>query len=216
MVADRGFKNKTRYLIAFVLATFIFVLIFSLSYYLSYLEMRKITINQDQMIYDLFKDKLNYEFFGQDFCKTDSISKLSEDLSFQRSIIYNLEEKLGKTNEDVLFRKKIYTLIQLEHLSYLKEYNSKCNQTKDYVLFFYSNNKTDVKESERWGQLLDSFYYKHTNVSIYSFDINLDDELIDNLRQKYNITRSQTIIINDNYTIYNLNTLKDIENYFTK
>ena len=212
---DRKIQNKKRYLLAFLMGTILFILIFLLSYSLSYFEYQRVSNLQENIAYSIFEDKLDYSLFNQQICSSESFKKISEDLGFQGKIIDALEKRLGKDDKKVLFRKKFYTLIELEHFEFVKILNENCDLKIHTILFFYSNEKKDIEKSENVGDLLDVIHKRNDNLIIYSFDINLESDLINKLKNKYEVTQSPTIIINENIRILDLQNINDIEKYLT-
>jgi glutaredoxin len=180
---------------------------------ISKVELGRVYSIQGEMAQDIFKDKLAYSFFEEKVCSQESFSQISKDLGYSGSIINSLEEKLGKEDERVLEQKKFYTLVLLEHLEFLKDYNSICNTSLDYILFFYSNQKGQYKSSENLGKMLDVLTVEKQNVSVYSFDINLDSELIEKLVKKYNITQAPTIVINGNVKLEEVQSINEVKSY---
>jgi len=209
----RPVQSKKRYVLAFIIGTLIFISAFALTTSISYLQFQRISNFQNEISYQIFNDKLDYSFFGEDICATGSLQKISEGLSYQGLIISDLEKKLGKKNKKVLFRKKFYTIIELEHLDFVNKLNEKCSLNISTILFFYSNNKNNLEKSEETGRLLDVIYRKNKNLVIYSFDINIESNIIEKLKDKYDIEKSPTIIINENKKIFNPKNIKDIEKY---
>ena len=112
----RKIQNKKRYLYAFLIGTAIFLLGFAISYSIAYLEFQRDASLQGPLSYDIFQDKLQFSLLGKDICSEETYKEVSDDLAFQGRIIGILEERMGKEDKDVLFRKKFYTLILLEHL----------------------------------------------------------------------------------------------------
>lgn len=214
ILENRPIQSKKRYLLAFLIGTIIFIFVFLLSYYLSYLEFQRISIFQTETAYSIFEDKLVYGFFDKGFCSNQAIQEISDDLRFQGKIIDDLERKLGKNNKDVLLRKKFYTLIELEHFEFVNLIKDNCNYDINTILFFYSNEDRYLSESEELGRLLGAVYSKNTkNLIIYSFDINLDSNLIETLNKKYEITEPLSLIINGEDKIVDPKSLSDIEKY---
>lgn len=208
---NRKIQSKRRYVLAFIIGTLIFMLGFIITYSISYLEYLRISDVQGALSYEIFQDKLKYSFFGEDICSLSSMKKISEDLGFQGRIIDDLERKLGKNDERVLFRKKFYTLVLLEHFEFVNTLNKNCNITIPTILFFYSNEEKEAKESEDLGELLGAVYQRNQTLVIYSFDINLDSRIITDLKGKYNITEPNTLIINNKKRISNPKNIKEIE-----
>ena len=209
----RKIQSKKRYVLAFLIGTFIFILGFILTYSISYLEYQRISNAQEKISYQIFQDKLKHSFFNEDICSLESLKGISEDLGFQGRIIDDLEKKFGKNNEKVLFRKKFYSLIEIEHFEFVEEINKRCKARILTILFFYSNEKKDVKKSEEVGDLLSVVYRRNPNVMIYSFDINLESDLIKNLKEKYEVEESPTIIINGKSKIVKPENVGQIEEY---
>jgi len=212
---DRKVQSKLRYLLAFLMGTVVFILVFVISSSISYLEYQRISSFQQQTSYTIFEDKLDYTLFGEDSCSNESFKKISEDLGFQGKIIDDLEKKFGKNDEKVLLRKKFYTLIELEHFEFVKILNEKCDFEIHTILFFYSNEKSESDRSEEVGRLLGTVYNRNLNLVIYSFDIDLDSHLVSKLKEEYNIEEFHTIVIDEDIKIINPKNINDIEKYLT-
>ena len=208
----RPIQSKKRYLISFIIAVVIFALIFGISYSISYLEFQRVSNLQDQSAYQIFEDKIAQSFFKGNLCSYESFDKISQDLNFQGRMIEEMEKKFGKNDASVLFRKKFYTLVQLEHFDFVNLINKNCNVTNQVILFFYSNNPDETKDSERVGNLIGFVATKYPNLMVYSFDLNLESNLISNLKKKYNITKSPSLIVENNF-IFDPQNSDEIEEY---
>jgi len=211
---QRKIVSKERYYLAFLIATLIFLVGFLITYSIAYIEFQRIENLQDPISYKIFEDKLQYTLFNKNICSEANYLKISEDLAFQGGIIGQLEEKLGKNNKDVLFRKKFYSLILVEHLEIVKLLNENCDKKINYVLFFYSNEKEDLESSEDIGDLLGILYEQNKeDLVIYSFDTNLDSDLVKTLKIHYEVAEPITIIVNGNQTLNTLESLNEISSF---
>ena len=212
----RDFESKNRYVISLIIATVVFLLIFAISYSISYFELRRVSDLQIGVGYEIFEDKLDRSFFNEQICNGSSFGKVSQDLSFQGRIMDDLERRLGKQNENVLLRKKFYSLIEIEHLEFVKEFNNNCSKSKEKIntiLFFYSNNESYIKESEEAGRILGVVAERNQNLIIYSFDIDLESDLVNKLEKKYNVTSSSTAVINEKTSIKLPANIQEIEKH---
>ena len=208
---DRKIQSKSRYILSFLIGTFIFIFIFILSYSLSYLEFQRISTIQGDNAYKIFEEKLDYSLFNNNICLGTNFNKITEELRFQGKIIDDLEKRLGKENKDVLFRKKFYSLIELEHLEFVQEFNAKCDSDMNIILFFYSNKKENLDKSEDMGRLLDILYERNEKIIIYSFDIDLDSDLITKLKTKFGVNNSLAVFINEKCKFEDLTSLNNLE-----
>jgi len=126
------------------------------------------------------------------------------------NLIDDLERKLGKQNEDVLLRKQFYALTELEHLEFIKEFNQKCNGNINTILFFYSNNASELEASEEAGRVLGVVSNRNEDLIIYSFDVDLASDLVDKLEDRHDITKTPVIVINEQTKI-SVNNILEIE-----
>jgi len=211
---SRKIQSKSRYVWAFVIGTAIFVIGFALTNMVAYLQFQRVANLQDPTSYQIFQDKLQYTLFGEDICAEDTYKKISSDLTFQGQIIGDLETKLGIDNSDVLFRKRFYTLIQLEHFEFVKLINEECNKSINSILFFYSNKNADLENSERLGKILGPIYQRNkNNLVLYSLDLNLDSDIMRNLRKKYDVGDESVVIVNEDKRFTKINHVSEIEQY---
>ena len=126
-MVNRKLQSKRRYLKSFVVATLVFILGFAMSYGVSYVELSRINDLQQSINYEIFSDKLDYSLFGEDICSIESYNEISQDLGIQGRIIDDLENRFGKKDRSVLFRKEFYTLALIEHFEFVKERNMQCD-----------------------------------------------------------------------------------------
>ena len=210
---NRKIDSKRRYLYAFLIGTAIFITGFAITYSVAYFEFQRVTNLQGPTSYQIFQDKLQYTFFGKDICEEDSFADISRDLNYQGQIIGDMETKFGKDDEGVLFRKKFYTLIELEHLEFVSMVNKECGKDRDIILFFYSNKKEYLEKSEKLGELLGVIYQRNKeDLALYSIDINLDSEILESLREKYEIGSEPVIILNEDQRFTDISNINEIEN----
>lgn len=209
----RNLKNWKRYIWAFVISTVVFTIVILISYSISFVEVQRVSGLQNTLAYSIFQDNLEYTLFNGPICSNESFRKISSDLGAQGSIISSLEQKLGKNNPQVLQEKQFYTLVELEHFQFVQTVNQKCNSHINTILFFYSNANDYVSNSDNLGNILSVVYSENPNLVIYSFDLNLNNTLIENLKEKYNVTQPLTVIINEKTKLINPQNINDIEKY---
>ncbi len=119
------------------------------------------------------------------------------------SLVGILEERFGRYDEKVLKQKEIYSMLEVQHFLLIKENNLQCEIKTPIILFFYSNEESDLDESEELGELLGVIYRRNPDIKIYSFDINLNSDLIKMLKDKYGVKEPLTVVINEETKVVN-------------
>lgn len=209
----REVKDKRRYFYALTIAIFLFILGFLISYSLNLFEFERVSNLQDAIYYDFYANQLSYDFFNEKNCDTGLVDKLSESLDFEGDMLNKFEQKFGKDNSKVLDMKKYYFLIQLSHFNFMKQIKKDCDLDYSFILFFYSNDKTHLDKSERIGNLLNYFKKLYPSVLIYSFDSESPSPLIRNLKSKYNVTESVSIILDEKVKLNDIEDISQLEEY---
>lgn len=201
-----------RIILSFVIATILFISIFLVSYAISYSKYESIVSNQEDIYYNLLSIELEKELIVSscDFFNSYYISRELEEMG---SIINILEERFGKKDEKVIKQKEIYSMLEIQHFNLIKEHNKICNKTIPTILFFYSNEENFVDSAEKKGYMLDSLKKINKDIMIYSFDYDLDNNLINILKKKYNIDKPNLIIMNEKHKIEELQNINELVNY---
>jgi len=198
-----------RILFSFLLATVIFVSAFLIGYAVSYSRYQSFAISQDEMKYSLYSVNVERELIGSS-CSLFDLTSLSKELDQSGSIIGLLETRLGKEDEQVLKQKRIYSLLEVQHMLLVNEFKEKCKGKLDVILFFYSNEGEDFQDSEKLGYMLTYLKKNQNNLMIYSFDYNLDSPILELLKKKYSITHKNMVVINENKTLSDIQNVDEI------
>lgn len=199
-----------RIVISFIIATIIFSGGFLLGYIITYSKYQSISISQEKIRYQLMDLDLQGKLVASSCSSFDSYS-LSTELDNMGSIIGILEQRFGKTDTKVLEQKKIYSMLEIQHFLLIKDYNKKCNKSIQTILFFYSNSKEFSDQSDKIGYILSSLKVQNKSIMIYSFDYDLNTSLIKLLKRNYNITQSNTVIINEKIKIVKIENIADVQ-----
>ena len=211
----RKVQSKKRYIVAFLIGTFLFLLIVVGGYFFAQIQYNRISNLQGITFYSIYEGKSSYTLFGEDICLENNFREISDLLVFQGRSIDDLEEKLGKTDKYVLEQKKFYTVLLLEHLDYVNLYNERCSEDILYLLFFYSNLGEKEELSSNAGKVLDQVYFNNKNLVIYSFDCDLESSIINSLKNKYNITYIPSVIVDGNTVLNWPFDVSDVEKYLS-
>ncbi len=202
-----------RILVSFLFANIVFILLFLIANSVSYLNYQSI-VDQNNFIEESILDLEGYlkDFICEGEILFDASRKL-DDVGVRLGI---LEQRFGKNDKRVLEQKKFYSILEQKHFEIIKKFDENCDQNFMTILFFYSNMEDLEEESEGFSYILESFKRKNPDkIMIYSFDYNLDFELIDELKGKYEIVSAPLIVVDEGEPFY-LKNIDELVVYLTK
>lgn len=127
-------------------------------------------------------------------------SLLSSELEELGVRLAYLETQYAKDDPRILELKKPYTLLELRHYLKMKDMLEQC-ENEDYttILFFYSNKDKYLDVSEKQGFVLGYLQKKYTTekIKVYSFDADLDLDIVQTLMRVYGVKQVPSVIIGD-------------------
>ncbi len=210
MIGDFEKPVIFRIILAFFIATFVFVGIFLIANSIPYLNYQTI-INQNNIIQQSINESRNH--LMNFVCETEILLEVSDKLGDVGTRLEVLEKRFGKEDWRVLEEKKKYSLLEYEHFEYIKKFSEDCDKEFITILFFYSNFGVLEGRSEGVSYILDSLRKKYSGkVMVYSFDYNLDLDLINELKEKYQVDSAPKIVVNEEKVFY-LENIEELE-YF--
>lgn len=187
-------------LLAFILATVIYIGIFFIAFSVSYYNYQKTSQQNEELLNAISEiDTLVNNF---EKCEDETLLKSSQILDNVGARLSLLETRLGKNDQQVLEQKKLYTFIEIKHFQLVKKSNQICGKNQTIILFFYSNEEELEKESERFGTIISAYKEENPSTMVYSFDFNLETNLIKELKDTYNIMSAPIIVLNEKKQIY--------------
>jgi len=186
-----------RFILAFLIACFLF----SFGLFIGYLTKGVVESTTIDIIASTRNELTNLEtltVLEKDYpCNSFVLDETSDKLNYLGELITTLEVKKGKNNNEVLELKKMYTLLEARHMILIKQKNTQCNQNYSTFLFFYSNEKECQTKEGDISFILSYLRKKYDFVRVYSFDVNLDSEIIKFLKDAYKIEGCESVVLND-------------------
>jgi len=201
--------DKFKLLIAFIIGNILFLGGFMASSWIILSEsQRNLALQQEIHEQITFMDSQT-EFYCANYNPGVSI-----ELNEAGSFLTLLEKKLGKNSPEIISQKENYSLLELKHFYSIKSYMQKCDKALTTILFFYSNQEDFIDDAETKGFIISKLkeLYPET-VMVYSFDYDLNSDVIRNLKSLYNIQKPNTIIINEAYSIDKLDDIDQFKPY---
>ncbi len=211
-IIEKRQLSTNRIVLSFLIATFLFSSGFLLGYVITFQKSDVNSRTQDMLRYDILGFQVQNELM-KGSCSNLSLVQSSSELNKMRDTMNFLEIRFGKLDESVLSQKKIYTILQVQHFLLVKEKDSACKTKTPTLLFFYSNIGSYKDSAEKLGVIIDNIRMKNPDLKVYSFDFDLGSNLIKILKEKYDVTDRNTIVVNEETNIVGLKNADEIEKY---
>jgi hypothetical protein len=191
--------SKGKYIIAFVISASIFIIGLLLGTLIADSKLNSINDLQQRIRTQVFSVETQYNLALQNPCSLIDSSELTKDLYKISDDLGALEADLGKNNKDVLELSSYYSILETRHWMFMKEAAKRCGKDYKLILFFYSNNLDKCADCDTQGFVLTHIRKKYTNQSIYiySYNVDIDNGVIQTLMRLYNVKKLPTIVIND-------------------
>lgn len=189
--------NWSKLILAFLVATLLFFLGIFLGY-LGKAAVENSTISLEESVKNELLSLETLSLLDDQFsCDSSVLNLVSKKLDYLGSTISDLEVKKGKFDKHVLELKKLYTILEVKHLLLMKERIDSCSEKYNLILFFYSNERKCSDIVERTSFILTYLRNKHESVRVYSFDLDLNSDIISVLSNKYNLDGCFAVVLND-------------------
>ena len=162
-------------LIALGITIFLFVTVLGAVDYLNNARVAELGAIEDKIALDTLSLETQFDLLAEAPCQDLSAgSVLSGELNDLAERLSYTEERLGDKNEEVLYLKRQYTLLEIKDYLLMKRLAKECKDLKPvFVLYFYSN-AGDCADCAEAGFALSYLRQKYPGLRVYSFDYNLD------------------------------------------
>lgn len=209
---DRRRFNGSRFFLVFILTTFIFLMGLWFGQNMLKSKLSEIEKMQNDFRTETSTLEVEYMFLNQKPCSIINSSELSKELYQMGSRLEFMEESYGKNNNDVLSLKGYYSLLEMRHWLFLENVRQQCNYDIKTILYFYSNVRCDRCDEQ--GYVLTFLRNEYPNLSVYSFDVDIDNSALNMLKEHFNINSFDNlpVIILGNKTFEGFTTLKTLQN----
>ncbi|MBS3132555.1 hypothetical protein J4470_00300 [Candidatus Woesearchaeota archaeon] len=202
--------NKHKYAAVFAITTLIFILGIAAGNYYSGKKLSELSELSQAIQLDTLGAELQFLLIAYEPCRLFNVTTLGNELYSIGSKVDFMESELGSDNKELLGLKAYYNLLELRHWLLLKQAGGQCNQKFDRILYFYSN-KGDCDRCEDEGGVLTYLRRKHPTLSIYSFDINIDNPALLTIKQLYNVGGELPVLVINDKTYNGFMDSKEIE-----
>lgn len=204
--------DTRKYIFTFVLTATLFATAFFASSFFSEKRVESVKEIQDNIAVDILSLETQFDLLKEVSCSNVNDNMLSPQLSEIGDKLSRTESERGSDDDDVIYLKKYYSLLEVKDYLLSKQLVAKCGATKKpvFIIYFYSN-KGDCADCEREGYVLTRLKEKYPDLRVYSFDYNLDLSAVDTMKRIYKISSSLPALVIEDKTYIGFKSVEELE-----
>lgn len=192
-------SETKRYFIVFFITAIVFVSAFWMSSIFSNNKIDQLREIQEQIAIDILSTETRYALLEQTSC-IHSVTSLEEEQGLSRELndlarrLKFMESQLGAEDEDVLFVKKYYSLLQVKDYLLMEEIKNRCGENLFTILYFHEG---DCDDCQKQSLVLDELVSEYPETRVYWFDKDVNTPAVQTMLSIFGITQGPTMVIND-------------------
>ncbi len=192
-------SETKRYLIVFIITAIVFVLAFWMSSIFSNNKIEQLREIQEQIAIDILSTETRYSLLEKTSC-LHSVSNLEVEQGLSRELndlarrLKFMESQLGEDDEDVLFIKKYYSLLQVKDFLLMEELTKRCGENLFTILYFHQG---DCDACQKQSLVLDELVEEYPETRVYWFDKDVNTPAVQTMLSIFGIKQGPTMVIND-------------------
>jgi hypothetical protein len=204
--------DTKKYIFTFFVTVTIFATAFFASTFFSNKRVENVKFIQDNIAIDILSSETQFDLLKEIPCQNVGDSMLSPELNILGDKLSHTESDRGEKDQDVIYLKKYYSLLQVKDYLLSKKLAEKCGSLKKpvFIIYFYSN-KGDCPDCIKEGYVLTRLKEKYPLLRVYSFDYNLDLAVIDSLKSIYRIASVPPSLVIEDKTYTGYKSIEDME-----
>lgn len=188
-----------KYVVTFVITVFIFITAFSFSNNLNNKRIQDIKRIQDNIAVDILSSETQFSLLSELSCK-DVDYALSNELNSIAERIQGSADNLGQKNQEVIFLKKYYSLLEIKDYILMRRIGDKCGKKFMFALYFYDSEK-NCPNCYKAGYVLTYLRNQYPQLRVYSFDRNSDVSAVKTLMSIFKIKEASPVVVFGDKTI---------------
>lgn len=191
--------DSKRYLIVFLITVVIFLATFWVSGFFGNKKIDQLRAIQEKIALDILSTETRYSLLEQTSCdhintESDREFGLSAELNDLARRLKFMESQVDSSNEDLLFIKEYYTLLQIKDYILVEELNARCGQDVFSILYFFEGDGS-CKDCRRQSLVLDELVSEYPGTRVYWLDRDVATPATETLVSLYEIDEAPTMVI---------------------
>jgi hypothetical protein len=201
-----------KYIFTFAITAALFATAFFASTFFSDKRIENVKSIQDNIAIDILSSETQFDLLKEVPCSNVSGSMLSLELSTLGDKLSHTENERGATDDEIVYLKKYYSLLEIKDYILSKKLVEKCGATKKpvFIIYFYSNSG-DCPECEKTGYVLTRLKEMYPDLRVYSFDYNLDLAAVSSMKGIYRIKAPLPALVIEDKTYTGFKSLEELD-----
>lgn len=192
-------RDIIKYIIVLLITGSIFFSVFYISDKVSTSRIERLGELQERMSLSILSTETRFALLKESSCSDIFLGSeleigVTRELNNLVSRIKFLESELGSDDEDVLYLKERYALLQIKDYLLVKELSNRCEYNITTVLYF---NGEDCTECKNQSIVLDAIREEDDNVRVYWFDGAINVATVDILETLFEIETYPALVVGD-------------------
>lgn len=207
-------KDYTRYILALFITIVIFMTAFALSNIISTKRVSEVKGIQDKIALDILSLETQFDLVREVSCSNVDSTVLSSEINNLADKLTFTENERGADDEQVIYLKRYYALLQIKDYLLSKRLTEKCSTKNVSVIYLYSNKPESCEKCREQGLVLTYLRENYPQLRVYAFDKDLDLSAMRTLLSIYKVQGELPALIVNEKVYYGFKTKEDMVNLF--
>jgi hypothetical protein len=183
-----------KYIAAFILTSAIFLTAFYVSEFFGEKKAEHLKDIEKKISLDILSSETQYDLLKEASCENLGDNVLSKEINELARKIQVVEEERGNSNEQIVYLKDYYALLQIKDYLLSKRVAEKCGKKSVFIIYFYGTETECVKCKEE-EYVLDYLRTTYPDLRVYAFDYNSKLSAVDTILSLYKAKGSLPLLI---------------------
>ncbi len=204
--------DTKKYIFTFFITAAIFTTAFFASTFFSNKRVENVKSIQDTIAIDILSSETQFDLLKEVPCANLGDDTLSGELSKLGDKLSHTETERGATDDEIIYLKKYYALLQIKDYILSRKLVEKCGATKKPVsiIYFYSNTG-NCPECEKTGYILTRLKELYPDLRVYSFDYNMDFAAVNSMKTIYRIKAPLPALVIEDKTYSGFKSIEELD-----
>jgi len=204
-----------KYIAAFILTSAIFLTAFYLSEFFGEKKAEHLKDIEKKISLDILSSEIQYDLLKEASCENLGDNVLSKEINELAQKISTVEREQGNSNEQIVYLKDYYALLQIKDYLLSKRVTEKCGKKSVFIIYFYGT-EAECPKCKEQEYVLDYLRKTYPDLRVYAFDYNSKLSATRTILSLYKTKGSLPLLIVNGISESGLQTREEIISHLPK